>query len=140
MARVKIDNELFQVVSGFSRATGVTPKDTIVGQDESINFIVQADEVGRAVGPGGKNVKYLEQALNKKVRVVVYDADLSNFIRNLVRPLQIEGMEMEGDVVTLHAADARSRSLLIGRNAQHLRTFEGIVKRFFPHVKEIKVA
>lgn len=140
MARVKIDNELFQLISQFSQATGVTPKETIVGLDDSISFVVDGPEVGRAVGPGGRNVKFMENALKKKVRVIVYDEDLAEFIQNVVRPLQLQGMEREGNIITMHPADSRSRSLLIGRNAQHLRTFEQIVKRFFPDVEELKVA
>jgi N utilization substance protein A len=140
MARVKIDNELFQVVAHFSRFTGVTPKDTIVGFDETLTFVVDGDQIGRAIGPQGRNVRMIEEALKKRVRIVAFDADLRGFIENVIRPLQIRGIEEQEGVVTLHAADSRSRSLLIGRAAMHLRTFESIVKRFFPTVKELKVA
>jgi N utilization substance protein A len=140
MTRVKIDNELFQLVVHFSKISGVSPKDTILGQDESMTFVVDAAEIGRAIGPNGRNVRVMEEALKKRVRIVAYDPDLGNFIKNTVRPLQLEGMEMDGNTVILHAADQRSRSLLIGRNAMHLRTFEMIVKRFFPQVDELKVA
>ena len=139
--RVTIDNELFQVIAHFSKNSGVTPKDTIVGIDASLTFVVEAADVGRAVGPGGRNVKHLEQALNRKVRVVAYDPDMDTFINNLIRPLQIKGIEHIDLVVVLHPSDTRSRSLLIGRNAQHLRTFEHIIKRFFAgKIKELRIA
>jgi len=34
--------------------------------------------------------------------------------------------------------DLKTRGLLIGRNAAHLRSYEEIMKRYFP-VKELKV-
>ena len=139
MTRVKIDNELFQTVAHFSKASGVTPKDVIPGQDGSLNFIVEQQDIGRAVGPQGRNVHALEQALNRRVRIIAYAADLPTFIQNVIRPLQLADMGIQDGIVTLQAADNRSRSLLIGRAAQHLRTFEAIVQRFFPDVKEIKV-
>ncbi len=140
MTRVKIDNELIQVISHFSKMSGVSPKDTIVGVDGTLTFVVDAADVGRAVGPQGRNVKAIEQALQKKVRVVPYDENMETFIRNLIRPLQIIGVERIENKIVLHPADSRSRSLLIGRNAQHLRTFEHIIKRFFPAINELKVA
>ncbi|MEK6822395.1 MAG: KH domain-containing protein, partial [Nanoarchaeota archaeon] len=118
----------------------VSPKDTIVGVDGTLTFVVDAADVGRAVGPQGRNVKAIEQALQKKVRVVPYDENMETFIRNLIRPLQIIGVERIENKIVLHPADSRSRSLLIGRNAQHLRTFEHIIKRFFPAINELKVA
>jgi N utilization substance protein A len=140
MTRVKIDNELFQTVAHFSKQSGVTPKDVIVGQDGSLNFVVEQQDIGRAVGPQGRNVHNLEQALNRRVRIIAYASDLPTFIQNVIRPLQIADMGIEAGIVTLQAADNRSRSLLIGRAAQHLRTFEAIIQRFFPDVKELKVA
>jgi NusA-like KH domain protein len=140
MTRVKIDNELFQTVAHFSKQSGVMPKDVIVGQDGSLNFVVEQQDIGRAVGPQGRNVHNLEQALNRRVRIIAYASDLPTFIQNVIRPLQIADMGIEAGIVTLQAADNRSRSLLIGRAAQHLRTFEAIIQRFFPDVKELKVA
>lgn len=140
MTRVKIDNELFLTVAHFSKMSGVTPKDTVVGQDGSLNFVVEQADIGRAVGPQGRNVHAIEQAINRRVRVIAFASDLPTFIQNVVRPLQLADMGIEAGVVTLQAADNRSRSLLIGRAAMHLRTFEAIVQRFFPDVKELKVA
>jgi len=52
--------------------------------------------------------------------------------------LKVVDIKQEEKVVVLTAADTKTRGILIGRQAQNLRNFEKIVKKYFD-IDEIKV-
>lgn len=137
---ITYDTALLKVMVLFENATHSKLKDCF--QDaagNSITFVVQPGESGKAIGKHGANAKRLEQLLKKYVRVVEFSPDRNQFIRNLVQPLQIGQIdEEEAGVITLTGKDSRTKGLLIGRNGQNLRALEEKVRRHFP-VKEIRV-
>ena len=132
-----IDIKGMQYITIFDNITKVTAKDCIP-QENQIIFIVNMSDVGTAVGPKGINVRKLEQKFKKKIKIAGYSTDVKDFIRSLVAPLQLEDVTEEEGVITLTAKDLKTRGLLIGRTASILRSYEAIVKRFFP-IKELKV-
>ncbi len=138
MEKIKFDADAIKIMSMFEAITKAQLKDCII-YDASITFIVNENEVGKAVGSKGANVKRLENSLKKKVRVVEYSSDMIKFIRNLTYPAEIAEVEEDDKIVTLHAANSKSRGMLIGREANILRSFEAVVKRYFD-ITEIKVA
>lgn len=135
--RIKLDLKLIQTISLFERITRARVKDCI-DQSNSFVFIVYPGEMAKAIGPQGKNVKKLEQMLKKKIRIMEYNDELLTFVKNVISPLKAEGIIEEEGIVTITPTDSRSRGLLIGREAVHLRAFEAIVKRYFD-ISEMKV-
>lgn len=109
-----------------------------ISSDELLTFVVEPHELGRAIGPKGKNVRRLEELVRKKVRVVEFNDDCVSFIKNLLYPVVVSNLVIEGDIVTIVAPDQQAKSWLIGRNASRLRANEAIVKRYFP-VRELRV-
>ena len=136
-AKIIYDVDAMKFMSLFETITRAKLKDCII-KETMVMFIVQPDEVGRAVGPKGANVKKLERILKKKIKIVEYAPEPVNFIKNLIHPLQVKEITEEDGVYTLTAADLKTRGFLIGRNASHLRAYEEVVKRYFP-IKELKV-
>ncbi len=137
MAKIIFDANTIKIMSMFESKTRAKLKDCIMSEG-SITFIVQEKEIARAVGPKGANVKSLERALKKRVRVVEYSPDVIKFIRNLTYPANIAEADQADKIITLRAADSKSRGMLIGREANILRAFEAVVKRYFD-IEEIKV-
>jgi len=134
------DAELMKVMSFFENATHSTLKDCYVDKNiDMMTFIVMPGEIGKAVGKGGANVRRLEAAFKKRIKIAEYSDDLLTFIKNMIMPLKVESIEQMDDVVILHDQDIKTKGLLIGRNAQNLRALERNVQRFFPALKEIKV-
>ncbi|MBI4150239.1 NusA-like transcription termination signal-binding factor [Candidatus Woesearchaeota archaeon] len=137
---IKYDAELLKAMSFFEKATYAKLKDCYVDKHiDMVTFVVMPGELGKAVGKGGTNVKRLEQAFKKRIKVVEYADDLLQFIKNMIMPLRVTTVEQQDDVVILHDEDMKTKGLLIGRNAQNLRNLEENVRRFFPALKEIKV-
>ena len=136
--KIKFDIDIMKFISMFERITKTNAKDCFK-QDKKIIFIVNEGMAGKAVGKGGSNIKKLEGLFRKKVRIVEFNPDLIEFVRNVVHPLQAKEIrEEETGVVIITPIDSTTRGYLIGREAVNLRGFEEIVKRYF-EVKEIKV-
>ena len=135
--KIVYDATLMKFMSLFESLTRARVKDCIA-QDGMVIFVVQPNEIGKAIGPKGRNARKLEQILKKRVKIVEFSEEPATFIKSLVHPLQVREIKEEDGVFTITAADLKTRGMLIGRSASHLRKYESIVKRYFP-IKELKV-
>lgn len=138
MARIVFDSRVLQMMSLFEQITRARLRDCI-DTDAAIVFVVQPNELGRALGKRAVHVRTLSRLLKKRVRVVEYSDDCISFIKNLLYPVLVKNIVIEDDMVTVAAPDVRSRGILIGRNASHVRANEAIVQRYFP-IQELRIA
>ena len=128
-----------QQMALFEKITRTSVKDCFFDEvQDRMVFIIQEGQIRRAVGPQGSNVKKLEKAFNRKIKIVEFNPEKLQFIRNMVLPLVVKDITEEDDIVTLVGDDTKTKGLLIGRNAANLRNLEQNIRRFFD-VKEIKV-
>ncbi len=131
MARIKYSVELMKFISLFESLTKANIKDCFFDDNGQLFFIVEQGDIGKAVGKKGLNVKKLKNMLKRKFRVVEYNDDVVQFIKNLVYPLRLGAVEMNDDVIEIKGLDTKTKGLLIGRNAINIRNYENIVKRYF---------
>lgn len=125
-------------ISMFETLTRAKVKDCLL-VDETIFFIVQPGQIGKAIGKKGANIKRLKSLMkNKEFRIVEFNPGITQFVKNLFYPIQIKSIEQKEDVIEVAAPDLKTRGLLIGRGAKNLRNYEAIVNRYFT-IKEIKV-
>lgn len=137
--KIVYDTGAMQVMAHFEQLTHARLKDCILGETQVV-FVVEPGDLGKSIGPKGMHVRRLEAALKKKVKIVEFAPELVSFIKNLVYPVDVkEVKELDDGVVVIVPPDLKARGLLIGRNAQTLRSYEAIVQRFFP-IKELRVA
>ncbi|HLC60638.1 MAG TPA: NusA-like transcription termination signal-binding factor [Candidatus Nanoarchaeia archaeon] len=136
MNRIKYDSELIKLITLFESMTGAGVKDCIAG--DNLTFIVEENEIGKAIGKGGANIKKLESALKKRIRVVEFSSDVLQFVRNLVYPVEVPEVKNDRGIITINGKDANTRAMLIGRNHQNLKHINDVAKRYFD-VKEIKI-
>ena len=113
----------------FENLTRAKLKDCIA--NEQLIFIVEENEIGKAIGKGGSNVRRLEGLLNKKIKIAEFNPDIKQFIRNFVMPLQVKDINEENNIITLTGSDTRTKGLLIGRESKNLNNLKDIVKRYF---------
>lgn len=124
-------------ISLFETITGARLKD-VVNEEGRLLFIVEEGEIGKAIGKSGVNAKRLENVLNKRIKVIEFNNDLLHFVRNLIYPLAVKEIKEENKIVTIFGQDGKTKGLLIGRDAQNLRAYENVVKRYF-EIDGIKV-
>ncbi|GEM_PF-399776 len=137
MNKIVYDIQLIKIMSLFESITHVELKDCIK-EDGNFVFIVNSNDIGKAVGARAKNVRALETALRARIKIVEFNTDPVSFIKNLIYPLQTADVQSVDGAIVMTAPDGKTRSMLIGRNATRLRSFEAIVQRYF-QIKELRV-
>ena len=137
MNKIKFTVEIMKLMSLFETVTGSKLKDCIIEPTMDV-FVVEPTYAGRAIGKNGVNVKKLERALNRKIKIVEFNPELMGFAQNLIYPLKARDMAESDKILSITAADSETRGHLIGRNAANLRQYEEIIKRYFD-ITEVKV-
>jgi transcription termination/antitermination protein NusA len=134
--KIKYDINLMKFMQLFENITHAKLKDCI--SNEQLIFIVQDGEIGKAIGKGGSNVRRLEELLKKKIKIVEFNSDIKQFIRNFILPLQVKDINQEENIITIEGPDTKTKGLLIGRERKNLENLKNIVKRYF-EIEDIKV-
>ncbi len=137
MTKIVYDMALMQIMNLFEKITHAKLKDCFI-ENEQLFFVVQELELGKALGNHAINVKKLQETLNRKIKIVEFNSDVIQFVKNVLYPLRTANIEQQDDVLTITPADVKTRGYIIGPKAQYLRSLEEKVKRYFP-IKEIKV-
>ena len=119
----------------FESMTGAKVKDCIA--NEGLVFVIGENEMGKAIGKNGANIKKMENMLKRKIKLVEFSSDAVQFVRNIIYPADA-GVVQENDTIKIHGKDPSMRAMLIGRERQNINHLSGIVKRYFD-IREIKV-
>ena len=137
-----------KLITLFESMTGAKVKDCISNADmrgsrrdslaNSLIFIMEENEMGKAIGRNGVNIKRIENKLRKKIKLVEFSNDVLQFVKNMIYPIEIFDVKQENNDLIIHAKDTHTRAMLIGRERQNINHLNDIVRRYFD-VKEMKV-
>lgn len=136
MNKVKYDSDSIKLMTLFESMTGAKVKDCI--SNEKMIFIVEENEMGKAIGKNGANIKKMESKLKRKIKLIEFSNDVLQFVKNAIYPVEALGISNEEGIITIHGKDAGSKAMLIGREHQNINNLSDIVKRYF-EIKDIKV-
>lgn len=123
-------------ISLFESLTGAKLKDCVA--NDVIMFIVRENEMGKAIGKKGVNIRRIEGLLKKKIKLVEFNENVLQFIENLIKPIKAKEITNEDDVINIYADDTKTKGMLIGRDRNKINSINEIVKRYFK--VEVKVA
>ena len=136
MNKIKYDSDLMKLMILFESMTGAKVKDCIV--NEKLIFIVEENEMGKAIGKNGANIKRVENSLKRRIKVAEFSSDAVQFVRNLIYPIDVAEVVQENSIIVLHGKDTNTKAMLIGRDRQNINHLKSIVQRYFD-IKEIKI-
>lgn len=136
--KIKYDLNLMKFMSFFESLTNTRLKDCFIDKNSLLVFVVKENEIAKAIGKKGVNVRNIKEKLNRKIKIVEFNPHLETFVGKLINPLKAKEIKVDDNVVTITGPDTKTKGLLIGRNGQNLRNYEEIVNRYFD-IKEIKV-
>ncbi len=125
-----------KLITLFESMTSAKVKDCI--QNDRLIFIIEENEMGKAIGKNGVNIKRVENALKKKIKLVEFTNDVLQFVKNMVYPIEVSDIKKEDGIITIYGKDTNTRAMLIGRDRHNINLLNNIVKRYFD-IKEIKV-
>src|SRR3989338_4295860 len=127
---------MMEIMTMFESMTGAKLKDCIA--DGKLIFIIEEGQMGRAIGRNGSNIKRVENAFKKKIKLVEFSGNPLQFIRNMIHPIIASDITEENGTITIHGRDTSARAALIGRERQNINQVSDIARRYFD-IKEIKV-
>ena len=105
--------------------------------NDVVYFIVSPGETGKALGKDNRNIKRIQDQLQKRVRIIEFRSNVEEFVKRVIYPLRPEKIkEVEKDVI-IEDPSKKTKSLLIGRDGKNLQLINRAVKRFFD--VEVKV-
>lgn len=138
MQRIVYNMELMKYMNFFENVTGAKVKDCFIGNNDMLVFVVEQGEVGKAIGRAGSNIHRLEGNFKRKIKIVEFNPEITEFAKNLIMPIRAEGIEMRERTLFIKGEDAKVRGMLIGRESQNLKNYEEIIQRYFD-IEKIKV-
>ena len=136
MKKFKYSSDSMKLMILFESMTGAKVKDCIA--NEKLILIMEENEMGKAIGRNGINIKRMENNLKRKIKLVEFSNDVLKFIKNIIYPIEALDIKNEDEIITIHGKDTSSKAMLIGRERQNINHISSIVKRYFD-IKEIRV-
>ena len=130
MARVKLDQETFGLSSLMERITRAKVK-ACIKEEDTIYFIVAPGELGKAIGKGGVNIKKVQQEFGKKVKIIEYRDDPAAFLRNIIYPLKVENVSLQGKELLIDDQNKKIKGQIVGRDKSNINFINRVVRRFF---------
>ncbi|MBI2659238.1 NusA-like transcription termination signal-binding factor, partial [Candidatus Woesearchaeota archaeon] len=102
-------SESMKLITLFEFMTGAKVKDCI--SNDRLIFVMEENEMGKAIGKNGINIKRMENKLRKKVKLVEFSSDVLQFVRNMVYPIELSGIKQENNNLIISAKDTQARAM-----------------------------
>ncbi|MGV9171444.1 MAG: NusA-like transcription termination signal-binding factor [Promethearchaeia archaeon] len=140
---ITLDRKSMKLISLFNNISGAIIKDCVFFQapnnsSEIIIFLVKKEDVGKAIGRGGENVKDLRKKLQKKIDVIPFSEDLEEFIRFILKTtkksIRVEKIEIKGSdarKTVVISVDPKDRGKAIGKKGSMIKKIKLLVMRHF---------
>ena len=127
---MKITKDEILYINALSSFTGVNARDCIIN-NKVVSFIVKSDDVGKAIGKQGSNIKNLGKKLNKTVEIYGFYENVEGFLKNAFSKLKLNKIELkqnnsEKEVVIWTELEDKRQML---RNTGRFNRIKEIVKR-----------
>ncbi|MDY6817163.1 MAG: NusA-like transcription termination signal-binding factor [Halobacteriales archaeon] len=126
-----------QYIALFEDVTGATARDCIVDEDEDrVVFVVDAEEMGQAIGPDGQNVRKLEGNIGRDVELVRNGVTAEEFVANALEPAAVYNVTIsdgnDGDDRVAYAEVAEEdKGVAIGKSGRNIEMARQLAARHF---------
>jgi N utilization substance protein A len=134
--KIKLTSDELRLISLFQSITSASARDCIVDEKmERVIFIVNKGQMGLAIGKGGATIKQLQNVVAKKVELVEYSDNASEFICNTLNSDMINKVKinerMDGTKQAVVIVDAKKKGIVVGREGRNAEKARLLAKRYF---------
>ena len=123
-------------MSLFQSITSATARDCIVDDKmDRVIFVVNKGQMGLAIGKGGSTIKQLQNMVAKKIELVEFSDDPSEFIRNMLNADMINDVRItersDGTKQAVVTVDPRKKGAVVGREGRNAEKARLLARRYF---------
>jgi N utilization substance protein A len=123
-------------MSLFQSITSVTARDCVVDDKmDRVIFIVNKGQMGLAIGKGGATIRQLQNVVARKVELVEYSDDASDFVRNMLNPQMVNDVKItvrtDGSKQAVVLVDAKRKGVVVGKEGRNAEKARLLAKRYF---------
>ena len=134
--KIKLTSDELRLISLFQSITGATARDCVVDDKmDRVIFIVNRGQMGLAIGKGGATIRQLQSVVGKKVELVEYSDDPSEFICNILNSDMINEVKIndriDGTRQAIVIVDAKKKGVVVGREGRNAEKARLLAKRYF---------
>jgi len=129
MIKIKYDIDLMKFISIFETLTRTNVKDCIAG--DPLIFVVNQGDIAKAIGKNASNIRRVEGIIKKSVKVVEFNDDVCEFVRNVIAPLRVAEVSKEENKIMIKDPNTKTKGMIIGRDSSNLKKTKDIVSRYF---------
>jgi N utilization substance protein A len=134
LPEIKLTPEEIRYISLFQEVTKATVKDCIIDNENNrIIFLVEAKDMGIAIGKSGSNVKKLRKILGKDIELVAYNDNLEGLVKNLMSPARVRSVKVvntNSKKSVYITVDPQDKGLAIGKNGRNVLRAKLVLKRY----------
>lgn len=130
---VEINNDDLKALSTFEGLTGASASDVLI-TESAVVFLVQKEDMGRAIGAKGANITRVRQAFGRQVLIFEDNADMEQFLRALFSPIPITHInlhERSSDKTVYVTVDEKDRGAAIGKGGERIKIQRALLQRKF---------
>lgn len=134
--KIKLTPDELRLISLFQSITSASARDCIVDDKmERVIFVVNKGHMGLAIGKGGATIKQLQNVVAKKVELVEYSDEASDFIRNILNSEMVKEVKInersDGSKQAIVFVDAKRKGVVVGREGRNAEKARLLAKRYF---------
>jgi N utilization substance protein A len=119
--KIKLTSDELRLISLFQSITSANARDCVVDERmDRVIFIVNKGQMGLAIGKGGATIKQLQNVVGKKVELVEYSDDPSEFIRNILNTEMINEIKINDKI-----DGTRQAIVIVDAKKKRCRSWEG---------------
>jgi len=108
---MKLESEEIFFINALDAATGVIAKDTLVSE-KLVTFLVKDPDMGKAIGPNGKNIRILSKKLNRRVELVAFFESVGEFFRKAMPETTFREISQGNDSLVLKVDSMSKRKIM----------------------------
>lgn len=134
--KIKLTSDELRLMSLFQSITSVTARDCVVDDRmDRVIFIVNKGQMGLAIGKGGATIRQLQNVVARKVELVEYSDDASDFVRNILNPQMVNEVKItqrtDGSKLAVVLVDAKRKGVVVGKEGRNAEKARLLAKRYF---------
>ncbi|NOJ28847.1 MAG: NusA-like transcription termination signal-binding factor [Nitrososphaeraceae archaeon] len=141
--KIKLTSDELRLISLFQSITTATARDCILDEKmDRVIFVVNKGQMGLAIGKGGTTIKQLQSVVSRKVELVEYSENVSDFLRNILNLENVNEIKInkkvDGTTQAVIVVDPKKKGIVVGKDGRNAEKARLLAKRYF-HISNVLI-